>query len=140
MKKLTAVLLLTAMTAGLAACGSNKGADTNTDAPAQNEGTEETVTTETSGAAQNADIQGTITLAAAASLEKSFTEHLIPMFEEQYPEVSIEGTYDSSGKLQSQIEAGADVDIFFSAALQQMEALQEEGSLSQLSIICVIAK
>lgn len=66
---MTAVLLLTAMTAGLAACGSNKGADTNTDAPAQNEGTEETVTTETSSAAQNADIQGTITLAAAASLE-----------------------------------------------------------------------
>ena len=131
MKKLTAVLLLTAMTAGLAACGSNKGADTNTDAPAQNEGTEETVTTETSGAAQNADIQGTITLAAAASLEKSFTEHLIPMFEEQYPEVSIEGTYDSSGKLQSQIEAGADVDIFFSAALKQMEALQEEGYIAE---------
>ena len=131
MKKLTAVLLLTAMTAGLAACGSNKGADTNTDAPAQNEGTEETVTTKTSDAAQNADIQGTITLAAAASLEKSFTEHLIPMFEEQYPEVSIEGTYDSSGKLQSQIEAGADVDIFFSAALKQMEALQEEGYIAE---------
>ena len=51
MKKLTAVLLLTAMTAGLAACGSNKGADTNTDAPAQNESTEETVTTEASDAA-----------------------------------------------------------------------------------------
>lgn len=31
MKKLTAVLLLTAMTTGLAACGSNKGAGTNTD-------------------------------------------------------------------------------------------------------------
>ena len=131
MKKLTAVLLLTAMTAGLAACGSNKGADTNTDAPAQNESTEKTVTTEKSDAAQNADIQGTITLAAAASLEKSFTEHLIPMFEEQYPEVSIEGTYDSSGKLQSQIEAGADVDIFFSAALKQMEALQEEGYIAE---------
>ena len=58
MKKWTAVLLLTAMTAGLAACGSNKGADTNTDAPAQNESTEETVTTETSGAAQNADHTG----------------------------------------------------------------------------------
>ena len=135
MKKLTAVLLLTAMTAGLAACGSNKGADTNTDAPAQNESTEETVTTETSGAAQNADIQGTITLAAAASLEKSFTEHLIPMFEEQYPEVSIEGTYESSGKLQSQIEAGADVDIFFSAALKQMEALQEEGYIAEDDIV-----
>ena len=89
------------------------------------------MTTEASDAAQNADIQGTITLAAAASLEKSFTEHLIPMFEEQYPEVSIEGTYDSSGKLQSQIEAGADVDIFFSAALKQMEALQEEGYIAE---------
>ena len=66
-------------------------------------------------------------LAAAASLEKSFTEQLIPMFEAQYPNVKIEGTYDSSGKLQSQIEAGADVDIFFSAALKQMQALQEEG-------------
>ena len=43
MKKWTAVLLLTAMTAGLAACGSNKGADTNTDTPAQNESTEEAV-------------------------------------------------------------------------------------------------
>ena len=43
MKKLTAVLLLTAMTAGLAACGSNKEADTSTDAPAQNESTEKTV-------------------------------------------------------------------------------------------------
>ena len=52
MKKLTAVLLLTAMTAGLAACGSNKGAGTNTDTPAQNESTEETVTTETFGAAE----------------------------------------------------------------------------------------
>ena len=51
--------------------------------------------------------------------------------EEQYPEVSIEGTYDSSGKLQSQIEAGADVDIFFSAALKQMEALQEEGYIAE---------
>ena len=131
MKKWEAVLLMTAMTAGLAACGSNKGADTNTDAPAQNESTEETVTTEASDAAQNADIQGTITLAAAASLEKTFTEHLIPMFEAQYPEMSIEGTYDSSGKLQSQIEAGADVDIFFSAALKQMEALQEEGYITE---------
>ena len=108
MKKLTAVLLLTAMTAGLAACGSNKGAGTNTDTPAQNESTEETVTTETFGAAQNADIQGTITLAAAASLEKSFTEQLIPMFEEANPGVTVKGTYDSSGKLQTQIEEGLD--------------------------------
>ena len=135
MKKLTAVLLLTAMTAGLAACGSNKGADTNTDAPAQNESTEKTVTTETSDAAQNADIQGTITLAAAASLEKSFTEHLIPMFEEANPGVTVKGTYDSSGKLQTQIEEGAPADLFFSAATKQMTALNDEGLMDPDSIV-----
>ena len=134
MKKLTAVLLLTAMTAGLAACGSNKGADTNTDTPAQNESTEEAVTTETSGAAQNADIQGTITLAAAASLEKSFTEHLIPMFEEANPGVTVKGTYDSSGKLQTQIEEGLEADVFMSAAKKQMTALDEEGMIASDTI------
>ena len=72
-----------------------------------------------------------ILVAAAASLKNAYEDKLIPMFEEQYPEVSIEGTYDSSGKLQSQIEAGADVDIFFSAALKQMEALQEEGYIAE---------
>ena len=81
-------------------------------------------------AGSGADISGTVTLAAAASLEKSFTEELIPMFEARYPEVEVQGTYDSSGKLQSQIEAGADVDVFFSAALKQMDALKEEGYIA----------
>jgi len=53
---------------------SNKGADTNTDTPAQTESKEETVTTETSGAAQNADIQGTITLAASRKSGKNLLQ------------------------------------------------------------------
>ena len=53
------------------------------------------------------------------------------MFEAQYPNVEVQGTYDSSGKLQSQIEAGADVDVFFSAALKQMDALKEEGYIAE---------
>lgn len=124
MKKLTAIMLLAAMTTGLMACGDTKTEQNATDA-AQTENTQRVEETETAG--ENTDLEGTVMLAAAASLEKSFTEQLIPMFEAQYPNVKIEGTYDSSGKLQSQIEAGADVDIFFSAALKQMQALQEEG-------------
>ena len=90
---------------------------------------EETTAEETTAAASGEETE--ILVAAAASLKNAYEDKLIPMFEEQYPEVSIEGTYDSSGKLQSQIEAGADVDIFFSAALKQMEALQEEGYIAE---------
>lgn len=125
MKKLTAIMLLAAMTTGLMACGDAKTEQNVTDAAAQTENTQKVEETEAAG--ENTGLEGTVMLAAAASLEKSFTEQLIPMFEAQYPNVKIEGTYDSSGKLQSQIEAGADVDIFFSAALKQMQALQEEG-------------
>ena len=125
MKKLTAIMLLAAMTIGLMACGDTKTEQKTADATVQTESTQKVEETEAAG--ENTEIEGTVMLAAAASLEKSFTEQLIPMFEAQYPNVKIEGTYDSSGKLQSQIEAGADVDIFFSAALKQMQALQEEG-------------
>ena len=125
MKKLTAIMLLAAMTTGLMACGDTKTEQKTADATVQTESTQKVE--EIEAAEENTEIEGTVMLAAAASLEKSFTEQLIPMFEAQYPNVKIEGTYDSSGKLQSQIEAGADVDIFFSAALKQMQALQEEG-------------
>ena len=128
MKKLTAMMLLIAISLGLTACG---GSQNSADAPAQAENKEVTADTEAAEADTSAAIEGTITLAAAASLEKSFTEQLIPMFEAQYPDVNVEGTYDSSGKLQSQIEAGADVDIFFSAALKQMQVLQEEGYIAE---------
>ena len=69
----------------------------------------------------------TVTLAAAASLEYAFTERLIPAFEAANPGIRIEGVYDSSGKLQTQIEAGLPADIFFSAAEKQMDALDAEG-------------
>ena len=67
-----------------------------------------------------------LTIAAAASLENAFEDELIPMFEKEYPNVTIEGVYDSSGKLQLQIEKGLDADVFFSAATTQMNALKDE--------------
>ena len=129
MKKKLAMMLVTITVLGLAACGqgSTEEPASNTDAKAKTE----TVPQTESVAEAGADISGTVTLAAAASLEKSFTEELIPMFEAQYPNVEVQGTYDSSGKLQSQIEAGADVDVFFSAALKQMDALKEEGYIAE---------
>ena len=79
-----------------------------------------------------------MTLAAAASLEYAFEEELIPAFEELNPEVTIEGVYDSSGKLQQQIESGLAADLFFSAAPTQMNALDEEGMIDSDSIVSLL--
>ena len=75
-----------------------------------------------------------ILVAAAASLKNAYEEELIPMFEERYPGVSVEGTYDSSGKLQTQIEEGLEADVFMSAAEKQMKALDEEGMIASDTI------
>ena len=79
-----------------------------------------------------------LTIAAAASLENAFEDELIPMFEKEYSNVTIEGVYDSSGKLQLQIEKGLDADVFFSAATTQMNALKDENLVDADSISNVL--
>lgn len=76
-----------------------------------------------------------ITVAAAASLKTCMDTELIPLFQEENPEITVLGTYDSSGKLQTQIEEGADVDVFFSAAVKQMTALDEKDMIEDGSIV-----
>ncbi|MDR2864592.1 MAG: molybdate ABC transporter substrate-binding protein [Spirochaetaceae bacterium] len=77
----------------------------------------------------------TIMVAAAASLENAYTKTLIPRFNAKYPNIIIEGTYDSSGKLQTQIEQGLQADVFMSAAKKQMNTLVEKGFVSAQSVI-----
>jgi len=76
-----------------------------------------------------------ITVAAAASLKNCMEDKLIPMFQEKYPNIKVQGTYDSSGKLQFQIQEGADIDVFMSAAIKQMKELNEKGLISENSIV-----
>lgn len=73
----------------------------------------------------------TILAAAAASLKYSFDEELIPMFQDRYPWITVEGTYDSSGKLQTQIEEGMEADVFMSAAMKQMQDLEAGGYVDE---------
>lgn len=73
-----------------------------------------------------------IMIAAAASLETAMENELIPMFEEKYG-INAEGTYDSSGKLQQQIENGLDADVFISASKKQMTALDDKGYIADNS-------
>lgn len=73
------------------------------------------------------DVRGEIVLAAAASLKNVFDDRLIPAFEEKYPGAHVTATYDSSGKLMTQIEEGLAADLFFCAAPKQMNELVEKN-------------
>lgn len=74
-------------------------------------------------------------IAAAASLESVMEKQIIPAFEKNNPGTTVEGNYDSSGKLQTQIEKGLEADIFFSAATKQMDALVSQNLVDQKSVV-----
>lgn len=59
---------------------------------------------------------------AAASMTETMTE-IAGMYREIRPDVEIVCTFDSSGTLKTQIQEGADCDIFISAAGKQMDQL-----------------
>lgn len=80
----------------------------------------------------------TILVAAAASLQRVFVDDLIPAFQAENPGVKVEGTYDSSGKLQAQIENGLTADVFMSAAPKQMNALVNAGLVARDSVFDVV--
>ena len=68
----------------------------------------------------------TVTVFAAKSLNMVM-EELIAEYNKTQPNVSIVGSYDSSGTLMTQIEEGAACDVFFSAAQKQMDQLEADG-------------
>lgn len=74
--------------------------------------------------AQRADL----TVSAAVSL-KDALDALKQAYASQAPGVSISINYGSSGTLQLQIEQGAPVDVYISAAPKQMNALGSKGLL-----------
>lgn len=70
----------------------------------------------------------------AASLKNAMTE-IQNNYEVLHPEVEITFNADSSGTLQKQIEEGAACDVFFSAAMKQMNALNDGGYVLPDSIV-----
>lgn len=73
---------------------------------------------------------------AAASLTETL-DRIIEDYKTAAPNVTVIPTYDSSGTLLKQIREGAECDLFLSAALKQMDELEEadlllEGSRAEL--------
>ena len=114
-KKSLAALMAAVMVFSMAGCGSsgddNDAAD-QTDAQAEDGGSEE----------EETEIQVFI----AASLNTVMTE-LADMYNEDHPNVKITFNPDSSGALLTQIQEGYECDIFFSAAQKQMDDLEADG-------------
>ncbi len=130
MRKVWSAALAAAVAVSMTAC-SSKPAETKESATEAATEAEETEASETEAAAE----QQEILVAAAASLRYVMEDKIQPAFEEANPDVKVSFTFDSSGKLQTQIEEGADADVFFSAAKKQMKALNEEGLVDSDSIV-----
>ena len=139
MKKPFAVVMAVMMAAGMMAGCSSKPQETTAATTEAETTAEETTAAETEAESKEeakADLgEQSILVAAAASLKNAYEDELIPIFEEQYPGVTVEGTYDSSGKLQTQIKEGLEADVFMSAATKQMKALDEEGMIASDTIV-----
>ncbi|MBS7007749.1 molybdate ABC transporter substrate-binding protein [Anaerostipes sp.] len=74
----------------------------------------------------------TLTVSAAASLT-DVTKDIAKKYKEKEPDVKLNFSYGSSGALQTQIEEGAEADIFMSAAQKQMDALSKKGLINKKS-------
>ena len=109
MKKLFSLVLALSMALALTACSGSADTDSTTDD-----------TTETT--AEPVELH----VFAAASMQESL-DQVIEAYKAVAPEVAVVATYDSSGTLKTQIQEGADCDVFISAAPKQMNAM--DGSL-----------
>ncbi len=69
-----------------------------------------------------------LTVSAAASLKDVMAE-IEQIYQKKHPETEIIYNFASSGSLQRQIEQGAPVDIFISAAVNKMDALDKQQLL-----------
>ena len=109
MKKLFSLVLALSMALALTACSGSADTDSTTDD-----------TTETT--AEPVELH----VFAAASMQESL-DQVIEAYKAVDPEVAVVATYDSSGTLKTQIQEGADCDVFISAAPKQMNQLDAEG-------------
>ncbi len=123
MKKLLALLVCLSMgLCLLTGCGAAKTDEAQADVPAEE--AEESAAEEESSAEEDAAEAEPVELIvfAAASMTETLTE-LGDLYMTENPNVSIIFNFDSSGTLKTQIQEGADCDIFISAGQKQMNQL-----------------
>lgn len=122
MKKGIALFLMAAMTLGLlSGCGSSAKDSEEAETNAAETTAETGTAAETPAESGSAD-ESELVVFAAASLTETLTE-LGDAYMEEHPGVHIVFNFDSSGTLKTQIQEGAECDIFISAGQLQMNQL-----------------
>ena len=116
-KKLTALLIVGLLSGNmLAGCGGTASDDSSSSAPA-------------SASAETEADQVELVVFAAASMTETLTE-LSNAYMEENPNVDVVLNFDSSGTLKTQIQEGADCDVFISAGQLQMDQLDANADPS----------
>ena len=110
MKRLCSLTLALMLTLSLAACGGTSGSQADTPAPAE---------------PSDASIE--LIVYAAASMTETLQE-IAGLYAEAAPNVTLTFNFDSSGTLKTQIQEGADCDLFISAGQKQMDQLDIASS------------
>lgn len=118
MKKFLSTLLALSMVFALAGCGNSSEPESSPSASAP----------EVSDSAAPAE-EVELIVFAAASMTETLTE-ISELYKEVAPNVTLTFNFDSSGKLKTQIEEGADCDVFISAAQLQMNQLDSAADPS----------
>lgn len=120
MKKIAWIIASAMAAALLAGCGSSdKEEAAQTPVPAAQE---EETETGAEGEEEAEDGAVTLNVFAAASMTETL-EKIQEMYAEVEPDVSLVFNLDSSGTLKTQIQEGAECDLFISAAQKQMDQL-----------------
>lgn len=121
MKRFSASFLSLALLFSLSACGGSGHVQAPAATPTP---TEPPVPAETTPPPENTPQSDPVELVvfAAASLTESMGR-IAELYQAVAPHVRITYTFDSSGTLKTQIESGADCDLFLSAAQKQMNQL-----------------
>lgn len=87
------------------------------------------VNAQTNPEQQSSSLTGEATVFAASSLTDAFNE-IATAFEKEYPEAQVVFNFAGSQRLRTQLELGAQADVFASANWEQMNAVVESGLVS----------
>jgi molybdate transport system substrate-binding protein len=135
MKKITALILALCLVFALTACASTTAPATDTPATDTPTATPEMTPEPTD---EPAEEPVELIVFAAASMTETLTQ-IQELYKDVAPNVTLIFTFDSSGTLKTQIEEGADCDVFISAAQKQMNQLDiskdEEANPDRLDFV-----
>lgn len=122
-KKIAMTVLAGLMLIGTVGCSNNNKTDSKSNEPMSS--------SNLAKSNENADKDKKDLIVFAAASMTEALEELKTEFEKENPNLNLTFNFDSSGTLKTQIDSGADCDVFVSAAQKQMDELEKEDKIDK---------